>query len=233
MQTNNNFWKKKTSEKTVRAPRAKSKAVKKSKKKIGEAADPPEDAEESDQEVELDSLASFFIHLINNDYHQDDAEVSYADHVEVISLSSDSDLVPVQRFRRAVRKVKCSHPLAYLDPKFSLKTKQQEGCRTTRNNGQQVTSSGLPDTPPRKRCPEVSSSFNKPCPLAGCFRNPLNPSDSNYQVSSNSSSGSSSINQLPPLKTFLGKVYCLLIFHFMHWFTILIFYFDIIVPRAG
>ena len=113
------FWKKKTSEKTVRAPRAKSKAVKKSKKKTGEVVDPPEDAEESDQEVELDSLVSFFIHLINNDYHQDDAEVSRADHVEVISLSSGSDLVPVQRFRRAVRKVKRSHPLAYLDPKFS------------------------------------------------------------------------------------------------------------------
>ena len=114
--------KRKTSDKPTRAPRAKSKATKKeAKKKTGKAADPPEDAEESDQEVELDPLGSFFIHLINNDYHQDDAEVSRADHVEVISLSSGSDLVPVQRFHRAVRKVKRSHPLAYLDPKFSLK----------------------------------------------------------------------------------------------------------------
>ena len=81
------------------------------------------------------------------------------------------------QFRRAVRKVKYSHPLAHLDPQFSLKTQQHEGRRTTRHSGQQVTSSGLPDTPPWKRRPEVSSSFNKPYPLAGCFRYPLNPSD--------------------------------------------------------
>ena len=158
-QANSSFWEKKASEKPTRAPRAKSKAVKKStKKKTGEVADPPEDAEDLDQEVELDSLGSFFIHLINNDYHQDDAEVSRADHVEVISLSSGSDLVLVQRFRRAVRKVKYSHPLAYLDPKFPLKKQQPEGRRTTRHSGQQVTSSGLPDTPTRKRRPEVSCS---------------------------------------------------------------------------
>ena len=78
------------------------------------------------------------------------------DHVEVISLSSDSDLVPVQKFRCAVRKVKYSHPLAYLDPQFSLKTQQAEGRLTTRHSGQQVTSPGLPDTPTRKRRPEVS-----------------------------------------------------------------------------
>ena len=110
----------------------KTKATKRAaKKKTAESSDPPEDIDESDQEVELDSLGSFFIHLIDNDYSQDDAEASRADHVEVISLSSDSDLVPVQRFRRAVRKVKYSHPLAYLDPKFSLKTQQPEGRHTT------------------------------------------------------------------------------------------------------
>ena len=46
--------------------------------------------------VELYSLGSFFIHLIDNNYSQDDAAASRADHVEVISLSSNSDLVPVQ-----------------------------------------------------------------------------------------------------------------------------------------
>ena len=109
-----------------------------------------------DLEVELDSLGSFFIHLIDNDYSQDDAEASRVDHIELISLSSNSDLVPVQRFRRAVQKVKHSHPLAHLDPQFSLKTHQTEGRRTTQHNSQQVTSSGLPDTSNRKRFPEVS-----------------------------------------------------------------------------
>ena len=98
------------------------KATKKTgKKKTTESSDPPED-EESDGEVELDSRGSFFVHLIDNYYSQDDAEASHAEHVEVILLSSDSDLVPVQRIRRTVRKVKQSHPLAHLDPKFSLNT---------------------------------------------------------------------------------------------------------------
>ena len=114
----------------------KSKVTKRAaKKKTAESSDPPEDVDESDPEVELDSLGSFFIHLIDNDYSQDDAAASRADHVEVISLSSDSDLVPVQRFRRAVRKVKYSHPLAHLDPQFSLKTHQTEGRRTTLQSG--------------------------------------------------------------------------------------------------
>ena len=122
-QANSSFWKRKTQDKPVRAPRAKSKVTNRAaKKKTAESSDLPEDIDESDLEVELDSLGSFFIHLIDNDYSQNDAEASHADHVEVMSLSSNSDLVLVQRFRRAVRKVKYSHPLAYLDPKFSLKT---------------------------------------------------------------------------------------------------------------
>ena len=89
----------------------------------------------------------FYIHLIDNDHLQDDAQASHADRVEVILLSSDSDPVPVQRTCRTVRKVKQSHPLAHLDPKFSLKKRQDEERRTTRHSGQQITSSGLADTP--------------------------------------------------------------------------------------
>ena len=131
--------------------------------------DPPEEVDDSEQEVELDSLGSFFIHLIDNDCSQDDAEASRADHVELISLSSDSEHVPVQKLHRAVRKVKHSHPLAHLDPQFSLKTQQHESRRTTHHSGQQVTSSGLPDTPTRKRRPEASCSSSKSYPLVGCF----------------------------------------------------------------
>lgn len=133
LQANDAFWKRKASNKPMRDARAKSKVTKKeAKKKTAESSDPPEDVDESDPEVELDSLGSFFIHLIDNDYSQDDAEASRADHVEVISLSSDSDLVPDQKICREVRKVKYSHPLAPLDPQFSLMTQQIEGRRTTR-----------------------------------------------------------------------------------------------------
>ena len=45
-------------------------------------------------EVELDSLGSFFVHLIDNDYYQDDAEGSHAEDVEVTILSSDLDPLP-------------------------------------------------------------------------------------------------------------------------------------------
>ena len=199
------FLEEKPLDKPVRTQRPKSKVVKRAgKKKTTESSDPPEDVDESENEVELDSLGSFFVHLIDNDYYQDDVEASRADHVEVIILSSNSVHVPVQRLCRTVREVKYSHPLAHLDQQFSLKTQQTEGRRTTRHNGQQVTSSGLPDTPNRKRRPEVSCSPESLYPLKGSFRDPLSPSDSNYQVSSNSSSGGSSTTQLPPLKTVPG-----------------------------
>ena len=181
----------------------KTKATKKpGKKKTAESSDPPEE-EESDAEVELDSLGSFFVRLIDNDYLQDDVEASHAEHVEVILLSSDSDSVPVQRIRCTVRKVKQSHPLAHLDPKFSLKKRQAEERRTTRHSGQQITSFGLADTPIRKRRLEVTCSPKKRYPLKGFFRCPLNSSDPNYQASSNSSGGSST-TQLPPLKVVAG-----------------------------
>ena len=155
-------------------------------------------------EVELDSLGSFFVHLIDNDYYQDDAEGSHAEDVEVTILSSDSDPLPTSKIRQANRKVKFSHPLAYLDPHFSLKTQQHEARRTTRHSGQVVTSSGLPYSPVRKRRQEVSCSSNTLYPKAGYFRYPLNPSDSNYQGTSHSSSGESSATQMPPLKIVPG-----------------------------
>ena len=71
----------------------------------------------------------FSIHLIDNDHYQDEAEASHADEVTI--LSSDSDPVPVPRIRRAIRKVKFSCPLSYLDSHFLLKTQQHEARRTT------------------------------------------------------------------------------------------------------
>ena len=157
-----------------------------------------------DPEVELDSLGSFFVHLIDNDCYQDDAEASRAGDAEVIILSSDSDPLPTSKIRRANRKVKFSHPLAYLDPNFLLKTQQHEARHTTRHSGQVVTSAGLPNSPVRKRRSEVSNLLVSACPKMDCFCQPLNPSDSDYQVTSHSSSGESSATQLPPLKTVLG-----------------------------
>ena len=158
----------------------------------------------SDLEVELDSLGLLFTRLIDDDTCQDDAEASNADVAEVTILSSDSDPLPLPKFLQANRKVKFSHPLAYLDPKFLMKTQQHEARRTTRHSGQVVTSAGLPNSPVRKRRSEVSNLLVSDCPKAGCFRQPLNPSDSDYQVISHSSSGESSATQLPPLKTVLG-----------------------------
>jgi hypothetical protein len=133
-----------------------------------------------DLEVELDSLGLFFTRLIDDDACQDDAEASNAEFVEVTILSSDSEILPLPKFRQANRKVKFSHPLAYLDQNFLLKTQQHEARRTTRHSGQVVTSASLPNSPVRKRRTEVSDLFIDLNPKAGFFRQPLNPSDSDY-----------------------------------------------------
>ena len=96
----------------------KTKAIKKSTNKTTESANENEDNE---SEVELESLGSFFIHLIDNDCYQDDAEASRAGDAEVITLSFGSEPLPTQKTRQASRKVSFSHPLAHLDPNFLLK----------------------------------------------------------------------------------------------------------------
>ena len=176
------------------------------KKKTTASSDPAPDDDVGNLElkVELDSLGLFFMRLIDDDICQDDAEASHADVAEVITLSSDSNPLPSLKIRQANRKVKFSHPLAYLDPNFLLKTQQHEARRTTWHNGQVVTSAGLPNSPVRKCRSEVSYPIDTSCPKAGCFRQPLNPSDSNYQGTSHSSSGESSATKLPPLETVLG-----------------------------
>ena len=210
-QGDNPFWGKKLSqdktEKAGRPIRPKTKVIKKPahKRKTTASSDPAidDDVGNPDLEVELDSLGLLFTRLINDDACQDDAEASNAEFVEVTILSSDSEILPLPKFRRANRKVQFSHPLAYLDPKFLMKTQQHEVRRTTRHSGQVVTSTGLPNSPVRKRRSEISDLFVDLHPKAGFFRQPLNPSDSNYQVTSHSSSGESSATQLPPLKTVL------------------------------
>ena len=62
----------KPQDKPVRAPRTKTRVTKKpAKKRTAEASDLPIDEELNDleSEVVLDSLGSFFIHLIDNDHY--------------------------------------------------------------------------------------------------------------------------------------------------------------------
>ena len=81
-----------------------------------------DDTDDPEVEVELDSLGSLFMHLVNNDLPQEDIEGSQAYDAEVIILSSGSDSLLTQKICQAVRKVSFSHPLAHLDPTFILKT---------------------------------------------------------------------------------------------------------------
>ena len=144
------------------------------------------------------------MHLIDSNCYQDDTEASRAGDAEVIILSSSSEPLPTQKTRQASENVRFSHPLAHLDPNFLLKKQQHEARRMTRHSGNVITSSGLPNTPLRKRRPEVSHISDILYPKAGYFRQPLNPSDSNYQGTSHSSSGESKGTQLPTLKTVPG-----------------------------
>ena len=81
------------------------------------------------------------------------------------------------------QKVRFSHPLAYQDPQFLLKQQQLENRRQTWTNKDAELSSSLPDVT-RKRRTEVISDLRSALPLAGLIRQPLNPSDSNYQDTS-------------------------------------------------
>ena len=156
----------------------------------------------SESEVALDSLGSFFNHLIDTDYHQEDTGASHAVDEEVTIISSDSEPLPRQKIRRVTRKVRFSHPLAYQDPQFLLKRQIHESRRQTRTSKDAELSSGLPNTP-RKRWNEVTSDLNPFYPLAGLTRQPLNSSDSNYQETS-PSSGDSMQSSLPAFKTAPG-----------------------------
>ena len=98
----------------------------------------------SESEVALDSLGQFFNNLINTDYYQDDTGASQAVEEEVI-ISSDSTPLPRQKLRLVTRKVRFSHPLAYLDPHFLLKKQQHESRCQTRTSDDNELPSSLPD----------------------------------------------------------------------------------------
>ena len=69
----------KPQDKPVKPVRPKTNVVKKPAKRWTSASsDPPadDDVGNPEPEVELDSLGYFFIHLIDNDHYQDDAEAS-------------------------------------------------------------------------------------------------------------------------------------------------------------
>ena len=50
-----------------------------------------------ESEVALDSLGSFFDHLTNTDYHQDDTGTSQGVEEEVTIISSNSEPLPRQK----------------------------------------------------------------------------------------------------------------------------------------
>ena len=109
----------------VKPTRPKTKAIKwTSKQKTAEriTMELDDDTDDLEVEVELDSLGSLFMHLVNNDLPQEEAEASQAEDIEVITLSSGSDSMPTQKTSQVVQKVRFSHPLAHLDPTFILKT---------------------------------------------------------------------------------------------------------------
>ena len=122
MQADSTFWKKKL-DKPTKKTRTKSKATKKPVDKNSNPSEPfnlddddDDDDDDNESEVELDSLCSFCVHLIDNDCYKEEAEASRAGDEEVIILSSGSESVPKQKTRQASWKVRFSHPLAYLIP---------------------------------------------------------------------------------------------------------------------
>ena len=162
-QADSNFWKKKYDHGAAKKARAAKKAAKKTTKKNKKkpsASDMFELNDSSESEVALDSLGSFFNHLIDTDYYQDDTGASQAVEEEVTIISSVSEPLPRHKLRQVTRKVRFSHPLAHLDPHFLLKQQQHENRRKTRTSGGEELSSGLPNTPAlQKRGPSKFKLF--------------------------------------------------------------------------
>lgn len=107
------FWKAKYDHEAAKKAGAAKKAVKKARKKSKKkpsASSMFELDDSSESEVALDSLGSFFNHLIDTDYYQDDTGASQAIEEEVMIVSSDSEPLPRQEFQRVIRKVRFSHP---------------------------------------------------------------------------------------------------------------------------
>ena len=131
------FWKKEYDHEAAKRARKAKKAAKRATKQRGKkpsASELLQLDDTSESEVALDSLGSFFNHLIDTDYHQDDTGASQAVEEEVMIISSDSEPLPRQKIRRVTRKVSFSRPLAHLDPHFLLKQQQHENRRQTRTN---------------------------------------------------------------------------------------------------
>ena len=140
VQAGDKFWKVKYDHEAAKKARAAKKAARKTikktskKKKKSSAFDLLKLDDTSESEVALDSLGSFFNYLIDIDYSQDDTRASQAIEEEVTIISSGSDSLPRQKLRQVTRKVRFSHPLAYLDPHFLLKKQQHESRRQAQNN---------------------------------------------------------------------------------------------------
>ena len=148
MQAKSEFWKAEYDHEAAKKARAAKKAAKKTAKKITKKKKKPSASDllklddTSESEVALDSLGSLFNHLIKTDYYQADTGASQAAEEEVTIISSGSDPLPRQKLRQVTRKVRFSHPLAYLDPHFLLKQQQHENRRQTRTSGGEELSSG-------------------------------------------------------------------------------------------
>ena len=100
-QANDKFWKVKydheAGKKARKAKKAARRAAPRKKGSRPSASEllPLDDRSES--EVALDSLGSFFNHLIDMDYQQEDTGVSHEPAEEVTIISSDSDPLPRQK----------------------------------------------------------------------------------------------------------------------------------------
>ncbi|XP_044360279.1 uncharacterized protein [Triticum aestivum] len=88
--------------------------------------------------------ASELLKLDDTSESEDDMGASQAVEEEVNINSSNSEPLLRQTLRRVTRKVRFSHPLAYLDPHFLLKRQQHESRRQTQTGGDDDLPSGLP-----------------------------------------------------------------------------------------
>ena len=97
-QANDQFWKAKYDHEAAKKARKEKKAARneatKRKGKKATASDLLRLEDTSGSEVALDSLGSFFNHLIDTNYQQEDTGTSHDKDEEVTIISSDSEPLP-------------------------------------------------------------------------------------------------------------------------------------------
>nr|XP_040246208.1 neurofilament heavy polypeptide-like [Aegilops tauschii subsp. strangulata] len=171
------FWKRKSQHKPIKNPRIKIKASKKTAKRKNVEPSEPIIEDDPDSEVELDSLSSLYIHLIDNDHSQDEAEANHADEGTSHSSSGESSATQLPPLKtvpgakaRPSKKAKLNKPTdrePATEPEKTPEAIDPEAGTVTDNPEPQATDTLVElveNNPPSQSADPLSPTVDPPSP---------------------------------------------------------------------